>query len=520
MSDRLDDNHHTLEEMYAAAAAAGRRRPQRAAALAQAAAEFAWGNHTGWFAYEPLEVLLSDLGRSLPSVPAPARPRRTLHVVTQMYQSGGHTQIIAGWTDQLADHAHEIVATRHMTSPVPAKIASRLGDRVGLTMLDTTPGSLMHRAARLRALASTADLVVSHCHPFDVVPTLAFADRRGLPPVVYIDNTDHVFWVGVRAYDRVVHLRRSGQDLALHRRGLPMERSVLRNRPLAVRGRTRRRETAKPQWRVPASDVLVVTAADSSKFQGGDTYFAAVEAAVAAEPRLQWRVAGPDPDSEPWAGLARRTSGRIQAVGMLPDVAPLHLAADAYLDSFPFAGLTSLLESGGLANPVVTFRGHRPECAVWGSDSPGIDHLMLRPKTPDQLRDTLIDLVRRPRERVTRGTATAQAILECHTGPGWVAEAESLYRMPQLLDDDFLPPVRGRGHLDLLTVSVQATNPFSRTSADITAGLLGAMPLTDRLAIWRQTRRGGAGRLRDLAPEWAAAAVRARLRRRGGVIPG
>jgi hypothetical protein len=145
---------------------------------------------------------------------------------------------------------------------------------------------------------------------------------------------------------------------------------------------------------------------------------------------------------------------------------------------------------------------------------------MLRPKTPDQLRDTLVDLVRRPRERVTRGTATAQAILECHTGPGWVAEAESLYRMPQLLDDDFLPPVRGRGHLDLLTVSVQATNPFSRTAADITAGLLGAMPLTDRLAIWRQTRRGGAGRLRDLAPEWAAAAVRARLRRRGGVIPG
>ena len=99
------------------------------------------------------------------------------------------------------------------------KIASRLGDRVGLTMLDTAPGSLLYRAARLRALASTSDLVVSHCHPFDVVPALAFADRRGLPPVVYIDNTDHVFWVGVRAYDRVVHLRRSGQDLALHRRG-------------------------------------------------------------------------------------------------------------------------------------------------------------------------------------------------------------------------------------------------------------------------------------------------------------
>src|SRR6476660_7431585 len=75
-------------------------RPASAAALVQAAAEFAWFNHTGWYASLQLEATVRRLAQDLPVV-ARRRPGRpaTLHVLTQAYQTGGSTQAVACWTE-------------------------------------------------------------------------------------------------------------------------------------------------------------------------------------------------------------------------------------------------------------------------------------------------------------------------------------------------------------------------------------------------------------------------------------
>ena len=506
-STQLDANRATFDTLVRRATGAAARNPALAAALAQAAAEFAWFNHTGWYASASLERLLGALGSSLPPARSRAGTGSTLHVATQVYETGGSTQSIVAWTDELADRSHHLAATRQATVPLPRKVTDRLGDRVTLSRLDTRPGSLLARAARLRRLAAGSDLVLVSSHPYDVVPALAFADRRGLPPVVLVDQADHVFWVGATSVDHVMHLRTSGQQLALTRRGLPPERSLVRNRPLAFRSRTTERSAAKAEWGVSADAVLLLSAAEATKFVPLDGPHLAdlVEPALRDRPDLVWLVAGPAPDDEPWAELARRTQGRVRALGRVSDMSVLHQAADLFLDSFPFASLTSLLESAALGNPVVTYRGHPETCGVFGADSPGVDELMFRPADPGELVRVLLSLVDDADLRARAGGAGAAAVVAGHGGGQWREGAESLYALPSVADSSGRPPVHGTGLVDEMTRGVMAATAHRRDRDEVVASHLGTLPPTTR---WAQWRRLPEARPRFLVPEWAPALVR------------
>lgn len=504
---QLDSQRATFDALLRRATDASARHPALAAALAQAAAEYAWFNHTGWYASAGLEQLLGTLGRSLPPARSGTGARSTLHVATQAYETGGSTQSIVAWTDELADRSHRLAVTRQATVPLPRKVADRLGDRVALSRLDTRPGTLLDRAARLRRLAARSDLVLVSSHPYDVVPALAFADRRGLPPVVLVDQADHVFWVGVTSVDHVMHLRTSGQQLALTRRGLPPERSLVRNRPLAFRSRTTGRAAAKAEWGVSPDTVLLLSAAEATKFVPLDGPHLAelVEPALRERPDLLWLVAGPAPDDEPWAELTRRTQGRVRALGRVTDMSVLHQAADVFLDSFPFASLTSLLESAALGIPVVTYRGHPEACGVFGADSPGVDELMFRPGDPAALVRVLLALADDQDLRSRAGEAGAGAVVASHGGRHWREAAESLYELSPVEDSSGLPPVRGTGMVDEMTRGVMAATAHRRDRDEVVASHLGTLPPAARWAQWRRLPGAGA---RSLVPEWAPALVR------------
>ena len=222
---------------------------EAAAAWAQMAGHYAWMNHTGLFADPELEGVLGRLGARLSRPGGAARrttqPREVLHVVTQCYGTGGSTQAIACWIEQDRGRHARVCITRQRGAPPPAKIMAPLDAPSDLIRLDTQRGGLMERAARLRALAVESDIVVLHLHPYDVVPVIAFAGADGLPPVVYVDHCDHVFWLGASIANVVMHMRDSGRRLAAARRGLDPARSAVVPRPLRPIGRTVDRDEAK-----------------------------------------------------------------------------------------------------------------------------------------------------------------------------------------------------------------------------------------------------------------------------------
>lgn len=509
------DEEHALLVAHARRALE-RDRPEAAAAWAQIAGHHAWMNHTGRFASPELEAVLAQLGARLPS-PAPARPaaprpQEILHVVTQCYGTGGSTQAIACWVEQDHEVRHRVCITRQRGVAPPEKILAPLRAPSDLIRLDTRRGGLVQRAARLRALAAEADVVVLHLHPYDVVPAIAFAEARDLPPVVFVDHCDHVFWLGTGAARVFMHMRDSGRLLAGARRGIDPARSTVVPRPLRPAERSRARDEAKRALGIAPEQVLLVTAADGTKYRpvSAPGFLDLVVPVVERHDDVLLHAAGP-PEDAAWRAAAERTGGRVRALGPLPDVRLLQEAADVYLDSYPFSSLTSLLEAGSLGVPAITFRGHPDACAVLGADTRGVDEWLVRAADAGAYASALEALIADPAGRRERGARMERAIRETHTGDGWLAAVEELYALAA--EAEAPAPARAvapqAGPLDVLVDRVMTETGFAQGALGATREHLALLPARERVAAWRDlTRAGRRPPSGHVVPEWTLARLR------------
>jgi hypothetical protein len=88
-------------------------------------------------------------------------------------------------------------------------------------------------------------------------------------------------------------------------------------------------------------------------------------------------------DSGLWNKANKLTAGCVRALGVLPDPASYRDAADIYLDSTPFASITSLLESAALGTPCLAYVGGREPGSPSASDPPlVVDAILARNVRP------------------------------------------------------------------------------------------------------------------------------------------
>jgi glycosyltransferase involved in cell wall biosynthesis len=513
---RLDQHHDDFRQLLAAIRRhLTRGRFGTAAAYAQVAGQFAWMNHTGLFASPELEAMLFELSARVPEhrsarfrskEGAAGDPCTVLHVITQAYGTGGSTQTVKCWVDRDRGRRHRICITRQARSPLPEGLGARLASPSDLLRLDGSAGDLLARAAALRAIAAECDVVVLHVHPYDVVPVLAFAGRAGRPPAIYVNHADHVFWLGTGITDVLMNMRESGRDLAIARRGIEPARCIIRNRPLITHGRTLSRDEAKRQLGLDPDRIVLVTAADGTKYRPirRPGFLDLVRPALERHPEAILIAAGPSATDE-WLDAERETGGRVRALGLLPDVSVLQQAADVYLDSFPFSSLTSLLEAGSFETPAVTYRGHSEDCLVLGADTPGIDEVMLAPGNPAEFREVVERAITDPAWRLNNGRRMAEAIRETHTGPGWAATIASMYALAAETDRSPSGGAASRetDELDHLVDAVMMRTGHSTGWPGALHENLGLLPPAARLAAaWRLARNGRRPAPRDLLPEW------------------
>lgn len=404
-----------------------------AAAWAQIAADYAWRNHPGVFASPRLEAVLKAIGReALP----PGEHRRppnaplgsVLHVLTEAGPIGGHGRLARRWIEQDEQRSHSLVLTRQRETTLPEALAGAVRARGGdIAVLDERC-RLVARARELRALAAGCDLVVLHIHPFDVVPALALADDSSCPPVVLVNHADHVFWLGTGSADFVACIRQSGVRLALERRGLAAATCSVLPIPLAPANRTLARAEAKRALGLPADAVLLLTVAQGQKYArvGRVDFLDLVTPVVEAHPQAVLFAVGPTPEGA-WQDSGRRTGGRIRALGPAEDASSFYEAADVYLDSYPFASLTALLEAGSFGAPVVSFRAHGPDAEVLAADDPALDDVLIAAASEAEYRAALSRLISYPGIRERTGARTRARIQEAHAGPGWAARLDELY---------------------------------------------------------------------------------------------
>jgi hypothetical protein len=403
---------------------------EAAAAWAETAGHFAAMNHPGRFASPRLERVLAAIGRAaVPALAARARaapPRRVLHVLTEAYETGGHTRLAWRWIERDGAREHSVVLTAP-DSLVPPQLRGAAEASGGALHVLREPGRL-DRARALRTLADDADLVVLHVHMFDVVAPIALADRPAGPPVLFEDHADHLFWLGGGVADAVAGLRRPAVELATERRGIPVDRAILLPIPVHPVARAMPAAEAKARLGIDEDAAVLLTVAMPYKYAPvvAPSFFDAALPLVAANPGCLLLAVGPEPTGR-WADAAEATDGRVRAVGVQQELSPYYHAADLYLDSYPFSSNTALIEAAGHGVPVLSFSPDPERQAVLLSHDPGIESLIVRAPTPGAYEKAGSALLADLEGAAALGERTRAGIEAAHSGPGWQQQLEHAY---------------------------------------------------------------------------------------------
>jgi hypothetical protein len=440
--------------------------------------------------------------------------RHVLHVVSEVLPVGGLTNMLTRWIAEDSTRTHSIAAIHHR-GELPEATRDAVAKTGGkIHRINRTPGFQTAWAEELRQLARQHDAVVLSIYGQDPVAVMAFAEPEKLPPILYLNHGDHLFWLGASIADVVMNMREEAQTLSIARRTIEPKRNVVVPTIVSPAVRTRSREDAKRELGMAPDTILLMSAARGMKYRtvNGITFAAPHVGLLKKYPMAQLLVvgAGERPD---WQADCAAVEGRIQPLPETSDTRIYFEAADIYVDSFPFVSSTSMMEAAGLEAPLVSRFYGEPEARIFAINHPGIDKPTLHGASEQEYVAHLDRLISDPALREAKGKEARDAVFHYHTPPSWLTFIERAYSLAEQL-----PPIDpmthfARGDAEVFSHgepdrSMYEVFGFNRESpVRMLRWYLGLMPLEQRLSTWLRIQRAGAfdstrEALRLLAPNW------------------
>ena len=189
---------------------------EKAMLLVKKSADYAHHRHPGFFASSRLELILRKIAEKLIVQGAQActnqrnkstGKQKMLHVLSQGYDSGGHTKVLERWMVMDTQAIHSVMVTLNSDTNPQWLITAATQSGGWYQTLDTENLTLYQRAKVLREKAfAWSDVVVLHIHPHDPIPAVAFGVHGG-PPVVFLNHAGHAFTAGMSVADLIVEQR-------------------------------------------------------------------------------------------------------------------------------------------------------------------------------------------------------------------------------------------------------------------------------------------------------------------------
>jgi glycosyltransferase involved in cell wall biosynthesis len=517
-SERILSNFARFDaEVKLAESAYAKGELEMAAFYAATAATIATHTHCGVFSSPRLEGILNAIGRQIAPGDKGGKPRergafkRVLHVGSELSSVGGLTRMISRWITADGDRTSSVVLTQHR-GDVPEHLTEAVRRSGGeLVRLNQSIGSRFDWARKLRQIGNAHDVIILHIHCEDVIPVLAFADESGLPPVIFLNHADHLFWLGTSVADLVLNLRDAATDISIARRGVQADRNFLLPTIVDSTTRLQSRDEAKAGLGLSPDTVLLLSVARRPKYRSIDGLSFADRHVKLLEKHPQARlvvVGSGEPDD--WQAAKARVDGRITGLSEVPDPKRYFEAADIYVDSYPFVSSTSMMEAAGYGLPAVTIFTLPDEARIFGINHVGLVGTSLVATTADEYEAMLDRLVVDASFRTEKGEAVRQAIERFHVPSGWRSHLEAAFERVRSLPARVAVATNGIaerpyvGPPDDMHQEIVGAEPVL---PEVKMIYMGALTLRQRLAQWSRMRRqgeisGAKAMLRLLLPEW------------------
>jgi hypothetical protein len=435
-------------------------------------ATFAWHFHSGRFADGELENIALEIGenleklvteQALPPPTGPATPRandsrrKILHVLTSAHNIGGHTRLVYNWIKNEHDSQHSVLLTRQGNEEVPTWLSAAVNESGG-GLIVLPAGGKLARAYWLRSVARAGtDLVILHHHPNDVLPLVAFATTDN-PPVAVLNHADHVFWLGASVADLVADLRADGKRVSEQRRGA--KKSLLLPMPIMPDAPLPSRQEARRHLNICADQVALLSMGNAYKYKPTKThnFFRTVTKILKRNPQAHMYLVGVEWDDS-IAYLQEAKHERFHLLGVREQPRLYQVAADLYLNSFPFSSGMALLETCAAgAYPVMVFS---PLSGLADLRDEAYEGLITNPQTEEEYIRRVKFLIQHEVERQQLAAQIAERIVDFHRGQTWHEYLRAIY--------DYL---EGRRHSPARIPS----SAFAETDDDLMMNAVNMMP--------------------------------------------
>jgi hypothetical protein len=347
-------------------------------------------------------------------------------------------------------------------------------------------------------LCQRVDLVVLHLFPYDIVPVLALAAGCDSTKVVFVNHSDHCFWIGASVAHSIIHFRPQSAEFLRKNRGLDPDQSSLLPIPLFNSAAPVDRIQAKQALGYPPDVVLLVTIASPFKYSvpGQISFLDLVAPVLIQLPEAVLLAVGPEAEGA-WQSANIQTNGRIVPLGTRSDNDLLYSAADVYLDSFPCSSITSLIEAGGKGVPLLGHGQPNSELHLLGASPALIDHAMELANDPESYRKLLTRLIKDAEFRSRSGRRAQSSSLATNTGSNWTRAVNDIYaKLGQVTERKCLVAKEdtfdsGALILALGKVYHQHQHPFRWRG--LIGKYVGALPYWSRFFITLRLRNKGFG---------------------------
>jgi len=470
-----------------------------AARLVQFAAFHAFPANVGLFGSPRLEQLLLDIAKRIPNASADSKPaaveksRHVLHVLSYAKPIGGDSRFVWRWMQEDINSQHSLAITLQSdikdTYDVPEIFVKSAKQSGGFVKVLSSPTSNpIDQALELRMLCQNVDVVVLHLYPYDIIPVLALGAGCNSVRVLFINHSDHTFWVGASVAHCVVHLRQQWSDFLRKRRGLRLEYNPILPIPIVPMHTSMPRVEAKRLLGYDSDVVLLLTIASPFKYFATNhiAFLDLVVPILIDFPQTVLIAVGPEAKGA-WLSASSQTNGRVVPLGRRWDNEILYAAADIYLDSVPFSSITSLLEAGSHEIPLLGYSPANLDLKLLGPGAPGLENTMLMADDAESYKSMLVKLISDEAFRCQQGRSAKKEILSLHTGINWSRIVNDLYQKLEKIDDrgcildniDTFNP----GELDSALVQLYDQVQGRQHIRQLIGDYIGTLPYRSRLTL-------------------------------------
>lgn len=241
--------------------------------------------------------------------------------------------------------------------------------------------------------------------------------------MLLMNHGDHKFWIGSAVADVLVNFRHSGEELARARRHV--RRDILCPLPLAPLASTGDRMCNRSAIGVDDDRLIVLSVGAEYKYVPTPTrsFWRAARQILDWNPRVHIYLVGSSRRAAQFADQCDRE--RLHFVGELPSAEPYFLAADLYVEGFPFGSQTALLEAAFRGCPVVL----APDCGsrVMATDDPALDGIIDAPRDEDDYVRRAVALLGDESGRSRLAARLAERIRDIHVGEAWLERLQRVY---------------------------------------------------------------------------------------------